>query len=53
MFGATCKAGQLVFNTFLVLLVRTHLNDDGEEKNWDRLDQFLLSFSFLDPKVQN
>ena len=29
-----------------------HLNDDCEEKIWDHFDSFLLSFSFLDPKVR-
>jgi hypothetical protein len=32
--------------------IGTHLNDDCEEKIWDRFDSFLLSFSFLDSKVR-
>ena len=33
--------------------IGTHLNDNCEEKNWDHFDSFLLSFSFLDPRVNN
>jgi hypothetical protein len=52
MFGATCKVGQLVFNTYLVLLVHTWTMIVGR-KIWDHFYWFLLSFSFLDPKVNN
>ena len=37
MFGATCKVGQLD-NQYIFGSVGTHLNDDYEEKNWDRFD---------------
>ena len=33
--------------------IGTHLNDNYEGKNYDHFDLFLLSFSFLDPKVNN
>ena len=52
MFGATCKVGQLVF-IYIFGSIGTHLNDDREDKYWDRFDYFLLSFSFFDPKVNN
>ena len=46
-----CKAIQLACNTFLVLLVHKWMI--SEEENWDHFNQFLLSFSFLNPKVNN
>jgi hypothetical protein len=52
MFGVICKATQLVCNTFFSS-IGTQWNDNCEGGKWDHFNWFLLSFSFLDPKVNN
>ena len=52
MFGVKCKPIQLLCNTFSSS-IGTQWNNNHEEKDWDHFNLFLLSFSFLDPKVNN